>query len=85
MFDSSLITVATNNFCSVDIKTDAIIQAVIRKEFRDCTIIAVAHRLNTLVDFDRIVVLHEGRVVECDTPKVLLSRPNSRFKELYEL
>jgi ATP-binding cassette subfamily C (CFTR/MRP) protein 1 len=73
-------------FCfSVDIHTDAIIQSVIRKEFRDCTIISVAHRLNTLVDFDRVVVLHEGRIVECDAPHVLLSRPDSRFKELYEM
>jgi ATP-binding cassette subfamily C (CFTR/MRP) protein 1 len=70
---------------SVDIHTDSIIQAVIREEFRDCTIIAVAHRLNTLVDFDRIVVLHEGRVVECDAPQVLLANPDSRFKELYEM
>lgn len=73
-------------FCySVDVHTDSIIQAVIREEFRDCTIIAVAHRLNTIVDFDRIVVLHEGRVLEVDEPQILLSRPDSRFKELYEL
>jgi ATP-binding cassette subfamily C (CFTR/MRP) protein 1 len=70
---------------SVDIHTDSIIQAVIRKDFRDCTIISVAHRLNTLVDFDRVAVLHEGRIVECDAPKVLLSRPDSRFKDLWEL
>ncbi|KAE8452148.1 hypothetical protein EG329_001615 [Mollisiaceae sp. DMI_Dod_QoI] len=70
---------------SVDIQTDAIIQAVIREEFRNCTIISVAHRLNTIVDFDRVVVLHEGRVIECDAPHVLLSRPNSRFKELHEM
>jgi ATP-binding cassette, subfamily C (CFTR/MRP), member 1 len=70
---------------SVDVHTDSIIQAVIREGFKECTIISVAHRLNTIDDFDRIVVLHEGRIVECDTPQVLLSRPNSRFKELYEL
>jgi ATP-binding cassette subfamily C (CFTR/MRP) protein 1 len=70
---------------SVDVHTDSIIQAVIREEFRDCTIISVAHRLNTLVDFDRVAVLHEGRIVECDAPQVLLSRPDSRFKQLWEL
>jgi ABC-type multidrug transport system fused ATPase/permease subunit len=70
---------------SVDIHTDSIIQTVIREEFHNCTIISVAHRLNTIVDFDRVVVLHEGRVVECDAPQVLLSNPSSRFKELYEL
>ncbi|KAF4629494.1 hypothetical protein G7Y89_g8648 [Cudoniella acicularis] len=70
---------------AVNIHTDSIIQAVIREEFRDCTIISVAHRPNTLVDFDRIVVLHEGRIVEFGAPQVLLSRPGSWFKELYEL
>jgi ABC-type multidrug transport system fused ATPase/permease subunit len=70
---------------SVNIHTDSIIQAIIREEFHACTIIAVAHRLNTLVDFDRIVVLHEGHIVECNAPQVLLSKPDSRFKELYEI
>jgi ATP-binding cassette subfamily C (CFTR/MRP) protein 1 len=75
----------TSHVFSVDIHTDSIIQAIIREDFRDCTIISVAHRLNTLVDFDRVAVLHRGRIIECDTPQVLLSRPNSRFKELWEL
>jgi ATP-binding cassette subfamily C (CFTR/MRP) protein 1 len=70
---------------SVDIHTDSIIQAVIREDFRDCTIISVAHRLDTLVNLDRVAVLHGGRIVECDAPKVLLSKPDSRFKELWEL
>ena len=58
-------------------------QRIIRSEFKDCTIIAVAHRLNTIVDFDKVAVLAAGKVLEFDTPKNLLAR-ESAFKELYE-
>ncbi|KGO42895.1 ABC transporter, integral membrane type 1 [Penicillium expansum] len=70
---------------SVDIQTDRIMQAIIRDEFQGCTIISVAHRLNTIVDFGRVVVLHEGRVVESGKPQELLAQSESRFKKLYEL
>jgi ATP-binding cassette, subfamily C (CFTR/MRP), member 1 len=68
---------------SVDVKSDALMQRVIREQFADCTILAVAHRLDTILDFDRIALMKEGQLVECDTPKALLSR-DSAFKELYE-
>ena len=67
---------------SVDTKSDELMQRIIRKEFRDCTILAVAHRLDTIMDFDRIALLSAGELVEFDSPKALLGRA-SRFKELY--
>jgi ATP-binding cassette subfamily C (CFTR/MRP) protein 1 len=67
---------------SVDGKTDHLMQRVIREEFADATIIAVAHRLDTIMDFDRIVLLGGGELKELDTPSALLSR-DSMFKELY--
>ncbi|KAF7919657.1 hypothetical protein EAE99_008509 [Botrytis elliptica] len=71
---------ATSN---VDQETDALMQDIIRDVFGGCTIIAVAHRLNTIVDFDRIALFDDGELVECDTPANLLARP-SLFKKLYE-
>jgi ATP-binding cassette subfamily C (CFTR/MRP) protein 1 len=67
---------------SVDANSDELMQQVIRKEFNDCTIIAVAHRLNTIMDFDRIALLSGGKLLEFDTPQVLLERP-SAFRDLY--
>ncbi|PWY88146.1 P-loop containing nucleoside triphosphate hydrolase protein [Aspergillus heteromorphus CBS 117.55] len=81
----SRIVVLDEVSASVDVKTDELLQAVIREEFHGCTIIAVAHRLNTIVDFDRVVVLHGGQVVESGAPQDLLAQDGSRFKELYEM
>ena len=58
-------------------------QQIIRESFSDYTVIVVAHRLETILDFDRIVLLDKGRMVECDSPNVLLSR-TSMFRELYD-
>ncbi|KAL9623731.1 MAG: hypothetical protein Q9160_001961 [Pyrenula sp. 1 TL-2023] len=70
---------------SVDIHTDALMQKIIRSSFADCTIIAVAHRLKTIVDFDKVVVLGAGgRVLESGDPQRLLATDGSAFRELYE-
>lgn len=69
---------------NVDVITDKLMQRVIREHFHGCTIITVAHRLNTIEDSDRVVVLSQGRIVEVGDPQVLLRTQGSRFKELYE-
>ncbi len=69
---------------SVDVHTDVLMQQIIREEFRGCTIISVAHRLDTIVDFDRVAVLSAGRVLECGKPEELLKMEGGAFKELYE-
>lgn len=50
---------------SVDMETDTLIQKSIREEFTDCTTLVIAHRLATVADYDRILVLGDGRVVVC--------------------
>ncbi|KAM3916377.1 multidrug resistance-associated protein 1-like [Leptodactylus fuscus] len=57
---------------AVDLETDDLIQTTIRKEFKDCTVITIAHRLNTIMDYTRIVVFDKGEIVEFDTPATLL-------------
>ena len=59
---------------AVDVETDALLQRMIRKNFRDKTVLTIAHRLNTIMDSDRIMVLDAGQIVEFDTPANLLSK-----------
>jgi ABC-type transport system involved in cytochrome bd biosynthesis fused ATPase/permease subunit len=68
----------------VDAETDELMQRIIREEFETQTLIVVAHRLNTILDFDRIAVFDEGVLIECDTPAALLSRA-SAFRDLYDV
>ena len=67
---------------AVDVETDKILQETIRTEFKDKTIITIAHRLNTILDSDRIIVLEKGEVAEFDTPENLLKKKESLFYSL---
>lgn len=67
---------------AIDMKTDDLIQQTIRSEFKECTVITIAHRLNTILDSDLIAVLNHGKLVEFDKPSVLLSRPNSALRSM---
>jgi len=64
---------------SLDLRTDENIRAVIRTELSECTVIAVAHRIATIVDFDMILVMDDGALVENGAPDDLLARLDSRF------
>ncbi|PAA59379.1 hypothetical protein BOX15_Mlig000262g4 [Macrostomum lignano] len=67
---------------AVDVGTDALIQRTIREKFSDATLITVAHRLNTVMDYDKIVVLEQGRVLESGSPSELLANKTSVFYEM---
>lgn len=67
---------------SVDVETDFLIQRTIREAFDDCTVLTIAHRLHTVATYDRVMVMDAGRVIEFDTPKNLLSNPNSVFRQM---
>ncbi|KAJ3248370.1 Multidrug resistance-associated protein 1 [Chytriomyces hyalinus] len=69
---------------SVDQAADLLIQASIRTHFKDTTVISIAHRVNSIADFDRIMVLDAGSLVEFDTPAALLERPGGVFKSLVD-
>ncbi|KAG1678463.1 Multidrug resistance-associated protein 1 [Nymphon striatum] len=64
---------------AIDMETDDLIQQTIRKEFKDSTILTIAHRLNTIMDSDRVLVLSEGKIEEAGAPSYLLANKKSIF------
>jgi ATP-binding cassette, subfamily C (CFTR/MRP), member 1 len=69
---------------SLDSNTDAHVQRLLRSKFASHTIVAVAHKLDTVLDFDKVVVMHHGELVEYGEPYRLLETEGSWFKSLYE-
>ncbi|XP_044034326.1 ATP-binding cassette sub-family C member 3 isoform X1 [Siniperca chuatsi] len=59
---------------AIDLETDDLIQSTIRTQFEDCTVFTIAHRLNTILDYTRVLVLDKGQIAEFDTPSNLLSQ-----------
>lgn len=64
---------------SIDYKSDALIQQTIREEFSNSTILTIAHRLRSIIDYDKILVMDAGKVVEYDDPYVLIANKESLF------
>ncbi|OJJ44494.1 hypothetical protein ASPZODRAFT_135308 [Penicilliopsis zonata CBS 506.65] len=69
---------------SVDSVTSDLMQQALHKTFANKTVISIAHRLETVVDFDRIIVLDKGEIVESGSPKELLAKSDSAFKRLFD-
>ncbi|KAF8554053.1 hypothetical protein OG21DRAFT_1497299 [Imleria badia] len=67
---------------SIDFETDAKIQATIREEFGDSLLLTVAHRLRTVIDYDRLIVLDKGEVAEFDTPLNLIHKEDGIFRNM---
>ncbi|SPP82092.1 multidrug resistance-associated protein 1 isoform X4 [Drosophila guanche] len=64
---------------AVDLETDDLIQKTIRTEFKECTVLTIAHRLNTIMDSDKVIVLDKGQITEFASPTELLDNPKSAF------
>lgn len=69
---------------NVDPHTDSLIQKTIRTKFTDCTVLTVAHRLNTIVDSDRVLVMKAGIMVEFDHPHILLQKKDGHFYNMVQ-
>ncbi|MES1913890.1 MAG: hypothetical protein MHM6MM_006037 [Cercozoa sp. M6MM] len=67
---------------AVDVRTDALVQKTIRSAFADRTVLTIAHRLDTVLDADRIAVMKDGVISEFDSPDNLLARPDSEFAQM---
>lgn len=69
---------------NVDLTTDALVQTTIRKKFKDCTVLTIAHRLNTIMDSDKVLIMDQGQVLEFDHPYVLLQDEQSQFSSMVQ-
>ena len=69
---------------NVDSRTDKLLQEAVAKSFRDATIIAVAHRLDTVIDYDKILVLGAGAVLEYGSPHELIEKVNGAFSSMVD-
>ncbi|KAK4344853.1 hypothetical protein RND71_035029 [Anisodus tanguticus] len=82
LLKKSSILVLDEATASVDAATDAVLQNIISQEFRNRTVVTIAHRIHTVIDSDLVLVLNEGRIAEYDTPAKLLEREDSFFSKL---
>lgn len=82
LLQNNKIVILDEATANVDFKTDRLIQEVIRTKLNNVTVLTIAHRLDTIVDYDRVMVLDKGRVVEFDKPSVLLNEKGSYFADL---
>lgn len=78
----SKILVLDEATAAVDVETDSLIQKTIREEFKNSTILTIAHRLETIQDYDKIVVMEDGALAEQGSPSNLLKNPKSKFYDL---
>ncbi|KAM9392165.1 multidrug resistance-associated protein 1 isoform 2-T2 [Pholidichthys leucotaenia] len=65
---------------AVDMETDNLIQSTIRSQFEDCTVLTIAHRLNTIMDYTRVLVLEKGEMAEFDSPSNLVSQRGAFYR-----
>ena len=84
MLKETRVLVMDEATASIDLETDALIQRSLREEFPEVTVLIIAHRLLTVADCDRILVLGDGKVVEMDRPAVLLRKDGGAFRALAE-
>ncbi|WWD04255.1 hypothetical protein V865_002323 [Kwoniella europaea PYCC6329] len=67
---------------SVDLETDSLIQKIVQNEFSGVTLLSIAHRIQTVINYGKILTMDRGRVVDFDTPSRLYDDPQSIFRKL---
>ncbi|XP_046836014.1 ATP-binding cassette sub-family C member 4 [Vespa crabro] len=82
IIENNKILILDEATANVDPATDTLIQTTIRKKFQNCTVLTIAHRLNTIIDSDRVLLLDRGKILEFDHPYILLKNEQSHFYEM---
>ena len=83
MLKKSKIIIIDEANSSLDYKTDMLIQKCLMKSFQGCTLITIAHKIKTVMEYDRIFVLEEGKLVETGKPEELIAKKKGLFYDLY--
>ena len=84
MCSGSQILILDECSASVDTETDVLLQEMIRQEFKHSTVLTIAHRLDTIMHCDQILVMEQGRCAEYDPPQVLLGNEESLFYQMFK-
>lgn len=79
---SSSVVILDEATANIDVVTEQKIQKLIGEEFKNATMITIAHRLNTIIASDKVMVLSFGKILEFNTPSALMQNPNSEFSSL---
>eukprot|EP00792_Barthelona_sp_PAP020_P008655 TRINITY_DN3236_c1_g1_i2.p1 TRINITY_DN3236_c1_g1~~TRINITY_DN3236_c1_g1_i2.p1 ORF type:complete len:1388 (+),score=392.71 TRINITY_DN3236_c1_g1_i2:509-4165(+) len=82
LLDDTRILVLDEATSSIDNETDKLVQSVLRNQFQNRTIITIAHRLKTIVDYDRVMCFDHGELIEFDSLKTLAAKPESLLSNL---
>ena len=72
----------STNYCVLKFLLRYALQAAVRKACNQCTVVTIAHRLNTIMDYDKVVVMGAGKVLEYGSPQALMEKKDSNFSEL---
>ncbi|KAJ3785076.1 P-loop containing nucleoside triphosphate hydrolase protein, partial [Lentinula aff. detonsa] len=81
---NSKVVILDEATASVDPVTEAKIQKSLHSQFKNCTMLCIAHRLQTIISYDRILVMDQGSVAEFDTPLTLYEKRDGIFRSLCE-
>ena len=82
LLEHSKILIMDEATSNIDGKTDNVIQTMLKEVFTDCTVLTIAHRIDTILWYDKVLVLDQGEIVEYDSPEVLSKKEGSAFKAL---
>ena len=82
LLSGSKVVIMDEATANIDMETEVIIQRLLKERFKDCTVLMIAHRLNTILHCDRVLVLEKGRVLEYGETEALRAQPDSHFAQM---